>query len=284
MGVADIGGHAVAAELQRTAGSDLRIQLAQAAGSGVARVGEGLAADLQLRGIEPLETGLGHEHFAAHFQSRGPAAALQFQRNIAHGAHVDADVFTGGAIATGSTAHQLAVLVQEADRQTVQLRFAAVLDTAKKVARRQVDTFGDPAIKLEQGGFIKSIAQAEHRYFMLDLGERRQRRTADPLRRRITRDQIRMLGLQGLELVEQPVVLGVRDARLVEDVVTVVVLIQFSAQFEDTGVGGGHGCSLIKQKSSRSCSNVGALILSTTLAAKPQRFCVRARRSNSTIR
>jgi len=89
---------------------------------------------------------------------------------------------------------------------------------------------------------------------MLDLGERRQRRTADPLRRRIARDQVRMLGFQGLELMEQTVVLGVRNARLVEDVVTVVVLIQFSAQFEDAGVGGGHGCSLIKQKSSRSCS------------------------------
>jgi hypothetical protein len=37
-------------------------------------------------------------------------------------------------------------------------------------------------------------------------------------------------GFQRLELVEQPVVLGVRNARLVEDVVAVVVLIQFSAQ------------------------------------------------------
>jgi hypothetical protein len=55
MGIGDIGGHladAVAAEFQRAAGGDLRIQLAQAAGRGVARVGEGLAADFQLRGVE----------------------------------------------------------------------------------------------------------------------------------------------------------------------------------------------------------------------------------------
>jgi len=39
-----------------------------------------------------------------------------------------------------------------------------------------------------------------------------------------------VLGLQGLEFVEQAIVLGVRNARLVEDVVTIVVLIQFSAQ------------------------------------------------------
>jgi len=32
-----------------------------------------------------------------------------------------------------------------------------------------------------------------------------------------------VLGLQGLEFVEQPVVLGVRNTRLVEDVVTVRV-------------------------------------------------------------
>lgn len=159
--------------------------------------------------------------------------------------HIHADVFAGGAVAPGGAAHQFAVQIQQADRQAIQLRLAAVFHrstAAKQVAGRQVEAFGHPAIELEHGGFIEGVAQAEHRNLMLDLGERRQRRTADPLRRRITRDQLRMLGLQGLEFLEQAIVLGVRDARLVEDVITVVVLIQFSAQFEDAGVGGGHGC------------------------------------------
>ena len=129
MGVADIRGHladAIAAEFQRATGGDLRIQLAQAARRGVARVGEGLAAHFQLRGVQPLETGLGHEHFTAHFQGGWPARAVQFQGDIAHGAHIDADVLASGAVAPGGTAHQLAILVQQADRQAIQLRLAAV--------------------------------------------------------------------------------------------------------------------------------------------------------------
>jgi len=265
VGIADVSSYlanAITAEFKRAAGGDFRIQLTQTAGCGIARVGEGLAADFQLRGIEPFEAGLGHKDFATHLQGRRPAAAVQFQRDIAHGAHVDADVFASGAVTSGGTAHQLTVLIQQADRQAVQFGFAAVLHlgtSAKKVAHRQVQAFSHPAIKLQHRGFIKGVAQAEHRDLVLDLSERRQRRAADPLRRRIPRDQFRMLSFQSLELVEQPIVLGVRNTRLVEDVVTVVVLIQFSAQFEDAGVGGGHGCSLIKQKSSRSCSNVGAL-------------------------
>ncbi len=46
---------------------------------------------------------------------------------------------------------------------------------------------------------------------MLDRRESFDRTAADTLRRRIGRDEIRMLGLQLFELVEQCVVLRVRD-------------------------------------------------------------------------
>ena len=186
VGVADIRGHAVAAEFQRTAGGNLRIQLAQAARSRVARVGEGLATDLQLRGVQPLEAGLGHEHFAAHFKGRRPAGAVQFQRNITHGAHVDADVFAGGAIAARGATHQFTVLIQQADRQAIELRLAAVFHrraAAKQVTHRQVQALSDPAIEFKHGAFIEGVAEAEHRDFVTHLSERRQCRTADPLRR-----------------------------------------------------------------------------------------------------
>ncbi len=65
---------------------------------------------------------------------------------------------------------------------------------------------------------------------MADLGERGQRRAADALGRRVGGDQFRVFGFQGLELVVQAIVFGVRDARFVEHVVAVVVLIQFSTQ------------------------------------------------------
>ncbi len=234
---------AIAAEFQRTVGSDLRIQLAQAASSGVARVGEGLAADFQLAGVEPLETGLGHEHFAAYFQQLWPALALQLERDIAHGAHIDADVFARGPVAACGTAHQCTVAVQQADRQAVQLGLAAVLHLAafaKQIPGRQVQPFCYTAVKLAQVVFFEGIAQAEHGHFVTHLSEGRQCGTAHPLRRRIGRDQMRVFCLKGLEFVEQAVVLGIRDARLVQNVIAVVVLIQLCTQFQDSGFGGLH--------------------------------------------
>ncbi|MNO79336.1 hypothetical protein D3C76_705020 [compost metagenome] len=224
---------AVAAELQRAIGGDLRVQLAQTARRRVARVGEGLAADFQLRGVEPLETGLGHEHFAAHFQGRRPAAAVQLERDVAYGAHVDADVFARRTVAAGGAAHQDAILVQQADGQAIELGLAAVFDgcaATEQVARRQVQAFGHPAVELTHVGFFEGVAEAEHRHFVTHLGKRRQRRAAHSLGRRVAGDQFGIGRFQRLELVEQAVVLGVRNARLVEHVVTIVVLIQLSAQ------------------------------------------------------
>ena len=79
MAVADAFRHltnAIAAELQRAAGGDFRIQLAQATGGGVAWVGERLATGFGLGCIEPVETGLAHVHLAAHLQHRRPALTL----------------------------------------------------------------------------------------------------------------------------------------------------------------------------------------------------------------
>ncbi|MCY1519298.1 hypothetical protein D9M68_540480 [compost metagenome] len=52
---------------------------------------------------------------------------------------------------------------------------------------------------------------------------------------------MRMFGLQGFQLMEQAVVLGVRDTRLVEYVVAIVVRIQLATKFEDALGGVGHG-------------------------------------------
>ena len=236
VGVGDVGrdlADAITAEFQRTVGGDLRIQLAQAASGGIARVGEGFAADFQLSGVEPLEAGFGHEHFATDFQGRRPAAALQLERDVAHGAHVDADVFTGRTVATRRAAHQYAILIQQADRQTIELGLTAIFNrrtAAQQVTDRQIQTFGDPTIKLTHVGFFKGVTEAEHRHFMTHLGERRQCRAANALGGRVAGDQFRMRGFKGLELVEQAIVLRVRNARLIHHVIAIVVLIELGAQ------------------------------------------------------
>lgn len=76
---------------------------------------------------------------------------------------------------------------------------------------------------------------------MAHLSEGRERRAADALGGRVAADQLRVFGFQCLELMEQAIVFGVGNARLVEYVVAIVVLIQLSAQLKNAGFGGGHG-------------------------------------------
>jgi hypothetical protein len=52
----------------------------------------------------------------------------------------------------------------------------------------------------------------------------------DPLRRRVGCDQVRVLLLERAQLVEEPVVLGVRDLWVVEHVIAVVVVVDVAAQ------------------------------------------------------
>ena len=59
---------------------------------------------------------------------------------------------------------------------------------------------------------------------MLDGGEAFDRTAGDALRRRIRRDEIRMLGLEPLELVQQPIELLVGDLRIVVNVVALFVM------------------------------------------------------------
>lgn len=252
MAVADAFRHltnAIAAELQRAAGGDFRIKLAQATGGGVARVGERLATGFGLGGIEPVETGLAHVHLAAHLQHRRPALTLQLERNVAHGAHVGADVFAGGAIAAGSALHQLAIAVQQAHGQAVELGFTAEVDRAGLI-----EAFYNAAAELTQVGFFEGVTQAEHRDFMAHLAKGGQGSAADALGGRVGCDKVRVLGFKRLQLVEQAVVFGIRHAGLVEHVVAVVVLVELGTQFVDTGFGGHFQVLLHSKRAALGCS------------------------------
>ena len=68
---------AIGEEAQRPLGGDAGIELAQAAGGGVARIDEDLFVALGLRLVQFFEIGAVHQHFAAYFQHRRGAAELQ---------------------------------------------------------------------------------------------------------------------------------------------------------------------------------------------------------------
>jgi len=76
---------------------------------------------------------------------------------------------------------------------------------------------------------------------VLHFGKGLQGTATDPLRRRVGTDQLGMGLLQLLQLTEQPVVFGIRNTRLIEHVVAVVVCIQFMAQGADALGGVSHG-------------------------------------------
>ncbi|MNC33469.1 hypothetical protein D3C75_818620 [compost metagenome] len=231
----------VGAELQRAAGGHLRVELAQAAGGGIARIGEGLAAGLDGPRIQRLEAGARHEHLAAHLQHARPALAVQAQGDVAHGAHIAADVLTGTAVATGGATHQHTVLVEQADRQAVELGLAGVFH---QVAGRQqlAQPLAYPTVEVAQVVFREGVAEAEHGNLVAHLAERTERLGTDPLGRRIEADQLGMRLLQRLQLLEQTIVFGIRHARLVEHVVAIVVLVDGDTQLLDAlGGSTGHG-------------------------------------------
>lgn len=126
----------------------------------------------------------------------------------------------------------MAVFVEQTDRQTVELGFAAVFDNraiSEQVARRQIQPFAHAAVEIEQVLLLEGIAQAQHRHFMAYLTERRQCSPSHPLGRRLGCHQLRVLRLERLEFVEQAVVLRIGNAGFVEHVVAVVVGVDFAA-------------------------------------------------------
>src|SRR3954451_1127943 len=65
---------------------------------------------------------------------------------------------------------------------------------------------------------------------MLDRLELVERPAADALRRRVRGQPLRMCGLDAAQLVDELVVLGIRDLGVVEDVIAVPVVLQLPAQ------------------------------------------------------
>ena len=80
---------------------------------------------------------------------------------------------------------------------------------------------------------VVGVVEAEHRREVLDGREAVDRPPGDALRRRIGRDEIGMLGLELLELVQQPIELLVGDLRIVVDVVALFVMADRVAKLAD---------------------------------------------------
>ena len=129
--------NAIGEEFQRPAGGHRRVELTDTAGGGVARVDQGLVAARGGGGVVFFEIVAAHVDLAAHFQHRR-RLAFQAQRNLAQRAQVLRDILAGSAVAARRTAHQHAVLVAQADRQTVEFQFGGVVDRRRVIGQHQL--------------------------------------------------------------------------------------------------------------------------------------------------
>src|SRR3974390_328394 len=151
----------VGEEIEASLRGDRGIENAHGSRSRIAWIDEQLSADLFLFTIQGVEGFAGHHDFAADFQIGGEFYLFQggrvyAKRNGADGFHVWGDIFSGGAVATGDSADQDAILVLERDTETVELVLGDVLDVLAAGA------LANPAIPVAKGVVGEGIVEAEH--------------------------------------------------------------------------------------------------------------------------
>ena len=212
-----------------------RVKLTHCARCGVTWVDEGFLAFhalcdlLALALIELFKIIAAHVDLTANFEN---VRDINGQTNwyLSNGSNVLRHVFTGFAVPTRSGLHQHAVLVAQAHCQAVKFGFGHVFN--RRVACCQTQLLANACVKILRAcGFrIRLGADAQHRQRVAPAGKTIQGLAADALCGRVRRDQLRMRGLQRLQLLEQAVVFGIGDLRIVQHVVAVRVRMQLAAQ------------------------------------------------------
>ena len=224
-------------DVQRPLRGHSRVLLAHAARSRVARVGEqplrlATLADpllIALRDslIELLEALLGHEDLAAHLEAPR-RVALQLVRYRANAADVRRHILAAAAVAARRGLHEPALLVDQRDREAVDLWFGHPGE------RLAVEQPRGAAVPLAQLIGVECVAQTEHRQRMLDHRERGLLDLrADLLGGAVGGHELGEALLELLQLAKQRVEVRVADFRVVVDEVAAVVMADEFAQLLD---------------------------------------------------
>ncbi len=224
-----VGHHLIAEQTDGPLRGDAGIQLPQGAGGGVAGIGERLLPLLRLATVELLKVPDGHIGLPPDDQvGRGLGAVGRggdAQGELADGAQVGRYILSHLPIPPGGAQAEGPIPVVQDDAEAVNL---GLHDEVQVGAGREES--GD-ALQPGPGLFgAEGVFQAEDRGGVADLGELRGRRRADPLGGRVGRDQFRVLLFQPPQFRHQRVVLRVADDGGIQDVVAVVVIVNFPAQ------------------------------------------------------
>ena len=200
-----------------------RVQLAQRARRGVARVGKQRLAELLLLGVERFKAGAGHEDLAAHDEPCRRAGQRHGDR--ADSLQILRHVLADEAVAAGRAADKAAVHVFQCHGQTVDLRLDRVFRVRLFLAHMRVEV-----PQLVKG---KHVLQALQRDGVAHLDKFAQRLPADAARRAERRGILRVLRFQLLELAELVVIVIVAHLRGVEHVIKVSGVLKLPGQLFD---------------------------------------------------
>ena len=226
----------VGEEGERPGGGDARVQLAKRAGRGVPGVHVERLALLLPPGVEPCEVGAAEEDLASHLhpgrERRARAGRPEREWHHPDGAEVRRDVLPHRAVPAGGALDQLPVHVDQLHRKTVELGLTDVGD----VLRPEHPVH--PGVELDQLLVGERVGEAEHRDPVCHRPEPLRRGAGDSRGGRVGGAKRRKLGLEGLELADQDVVLGVRQLRVIQDVVAMVGPGDLCLQRVGSGSGG----------------------------------------------
>ena len=228
----------VAGQRQRAGGSDPAVQLTQGTGCGVARIGEGLLPPLGHPAIERLKLIQAHVHFTTHDQVGGHGRARsELEGQGANRPKIDGDIFTDCAVSARCAAHKSSLIVDQFDRQPVELRLGGVDDLFGFQLAFHAGVERTHILLIGHG------VETQHRLLVRDLCEFRQRRCPDPLGGGVAGDQVRMGGFQIDQFAKESVVFRVGNLRPILRVIEMVVASDFSTEGCDAFFDGtwGHG-------------------------------------------
>ena len=193
---------------------DPGIELAQAAGRGIPRIGERRLALALPVPVEPRKGLAGEVDLATDLHQRGMMLSLEDDREFRNGLQVLGDDLAERAIAPGGTDRETPLPVGEAHCRAVNLHFGGVPSFTDIRHQARIAVF-----PLRQILGVEGIGERKHPPKMTVLGERGGWLGAGALGGTVWGTQSGVLGLDGLQLSHPPVVFGVGDLRRIENVV-----------------------------------------------------------------
>jgi hypothetical protein len=175
-----VGTPGVGEESQRTGRGDRRVDLAQGAGGGVARIGVGLLARLGGRGVQGGERLMAQVDLAADLDDVRPTGAGEPLRDVADGPDVLGDVLSDPPVAAGGRLDEVALLVADRAAEAVDLGLGGV---AHRLVGGEPQETPDAGVELDRFRVGEGVVEAEHGHAVLDRRELLRTRRADPERR-----------------------------------------------------------------------------------------------------